>query len=338
MTPERKNIESLLTDYFRGDLSPLEESVVEQWIEKNTAHKKSAGEASKLNFLCESLFMDRTTDSRGAYKKVSSRIRTAAVHRALTRLQKFAAVVAIPLVAASIYLFSSLQHQQNTVIEVRANTGMVSEVTLPDNTTVWLNSNSSLKYPARFGQGKRMVELSGEAFFDVAEDAKKKFIVQARTAQVEVYGTEFNIEAYPDSQEIHTTLVSGSVGFRYENSVNQKVITHMEPNQQLSYNSATGSLSLRYVDTAFNTAWKEGKVVLDDTPLADALRVIGNKYNVAFVIRNDSLRENTFTGTFSYQTLDMILHHFTLSSDICFRKTPPENRAEIYGREIIEVN
>ncbi|MCD8072931.1 MAG: DUF4974 domain-containing protein, partial [Alistipes sp.] len=105
-----------------------------------------------------------------------------------------------------------------------------------------------------------------------------------------------------------------------------------------SYNRATGSLSLRYVDPAFNTAWKEGKVVLNDTPLAEALRVIGNKYNVAFVISNAALRDDTFTGTFSYQTLDMILHHFTLSSDISFKRAPPENRSEIYGREIIEVN
>lgn len=96
---------------------------------------------------------------------------------------------------------------------------MTTSVLLPDSTVVHLNSESSLRYPTFFAGDVRQVELNGEAYFDVTQHPRKRFIVSTpHHSQVEVYGTSFNVEAYGNETPISTTLIEGSVGFIYKNS------------------------------------------------------------------------------------------------------------------------
>ena len=163
------------------------------------------------------------------------------------------------------------------------------------------------------------VVLYGEGYFDVTKDPERKFVVEAQSTEIEVYGTEFNVEAY-DDEYIRATLVSGRIGMKYDDANHRSQLVQMMPDQQITYNARTGVIYLNTANIPCNTSWKEGKIVLSNTPLKDALRMIGNKYNVSFNIRNDELLGNTFTGTFSNQSLDLILKHFSISSKIKFRR------------------
>ena len=225
----------------------------------------------------------------------------------------------------------------NSMVEIHSTTGMVSCVTLPDNTRVWLNSDSYLRYPARFGKERR-VTLFGEGYFDVAKDPDHKFVVEARTVEIEVYGTEFNVEAY-DNDCIRTTLVSGRVGVKYDDRFHHRQLVRMMPGQQAIYDTRTRFMYLNGADVTCNTSWKEGKIVLNNTSFEDALRLIGNKYNVQFRIKNDRLRNNKFTGTFSNQSLDVILKYFNISSNINFRRIDEKQTdgSDPAGRVIFEV-
>jgi len=127
------------------------------------------------------------------------------------------------------------------------------------------------------------------------------------------------VEAY-DDEYIRATLVSGRIGMKYDDANHRRQLVQMMPDQQITYNARTGVIYLNTANIPCNTSWKEGKIVLSNTPLKDALRMIGNKYNVSFNIRNDELLGNTFTGTFSNQSLDLILKHFSISSKIKFRR------------------
>lgn len=156
--------------------------------------------------------------------------------------------------------------------------------------------------------------------------------------EIEVYGTEFNVEAY-DNDCIRTTLVSGRVGVKYDDRFHHRQLVRMMPGQQAIYDTRTRFMYLNGADVTCNTSWKEGKIVLNNTSFEDALRLIGNKYNVQFRIKNDRLRNNKFTGTFSNQSLDVILKYFNISSNINFRRIDEKQTdgSDPAGRVIFEV-
>lgn len=164
-------------------------------------------------------------------------------------------------------------------------------VVLSDGTTVWLNSESSLRYPAKFCGGERRVELTGEGYFDVAHDEKKQFVVSARGVDVSVLGTEFNIMSYDDSNGVETTLVNGRV-----NIVTETRNVALTPGRQAVYNLDTETIDINTVDTRIYTAWKDGVFEFDGMPLESICKLLGRWYNVDFVFADPKVARKTFTG------------------------------------------
>lgn len=163
------------------------------------------------------------------------------------------------------------------VLELATPLGGIYQVTLPDGTKVWLNAGSSLKYPMSFAKNERRVSLEGEAFFEVTKDSARPFKVLSKGQEIEVLGTAFNVNAYPDNTAIKTTLVNGKV--KLSNDKRYSEVIYLLPGQQ-STNTNNGKIQLANVDTAPFTAWKEGLFYFDETPLSDALQQIGRWYNV----------------------------------------------------------
>ena len=312
------NIEKLLVRYYNDELPADQTARVAAWIAASEENRKIAEQVYYICFAVETQEAKAALDTAAALRKVKGRIRTEKWRRMLRQTERAAAVMLLPLVGLSAYLLMQVGYKYNSMVEIRSTTGMVSSVTLPDDTRVWLNSNSYLRYPAKF-TGKERRVLYGEGYFDVTKDPERKFVVEAQSTEIEVYGTEFNVEAY-DDEYIRATLVSGRIGMKYDDANHRRQLVQMMPDQQITYNARTGVIYLNTANIPCNTSWKEGKIVLSNTPLKDALRMIGNKYNVSFNIRNDELLGNTFTGTFSNQSLDLILKHFSISSKIKFRR------------------
>ena len=163
------------------------------------------------------------------------------------------------------------------VLELATPLGGIYQITLPDGTKVWLNAGSSLKYPMSFAKNERRVSLEGEAFFEVTKDSARPFKVLSKGQEIEVLGTAFNVNAYPDNTVIKTTLVNGKVKLSNDKRYSEAI--YLLPGQQ-STNSNNGKIQLANVDTAPFTAWKEGLFYFDETPLSDALQQIGRWYNV----------------------------------------------------------
>ncbi|WP_411973273.1 FecR family protein [Sphingobacterium sp. Lzh-3] len=163
------------------------------------------------------------------------------------------------------------------ILELATPLGGIYQITLPDGTKVWLNAGSSLKYPMSFAKNERRVRLEGEAFFEVTKDSARPFRVLSKGQEIEVLGTAFNVNAYPDNTTIKTTLVKGKVKLSNNNRYSEAI--YLLPGQQ-STNTNDGKIQLANVDTAPFTAWKEGLFYFDETPLSDALQQIGRWYNV----------------------------------------------------------
>ena len=250
-----------------------------------------------------------------------------------------AAILSVPLLISTIWLSVQLSKADALPpVQIKSTVGMTTSTTLPDGTRVWLNSNSSLCYPVRFGN-TREVTLDGEAFFEVAKDNGRRFLVNAGKLQIEVTGTQFDVEAYSDrGPEVRTTLVSGSVKLHCPDASGYIHTVPICPGEQLCYNSETFRLSRHVSDPALTTAWKDGKILLDNTSIEDALRVIGNRFNVEFMVRNQSLLANRYTGAFSGQTLEVVLEHFKRTTKIHFDTSLKGADPDIIsGRQIIIV-
>ena len=167
---------------------------------------------------------------------------------------------------------------------------------LSDGTQVWLNSESQLKYPINFIEGKtRKVELVyGEAYFDVSPSSNHKgavFKVYNSTQEIQVLGTEFNVKAYKDETHIYTTLVEGKVVI---SSNGGKL--NLTPNEQSDFNIETGSINKALVDVYDVVSWKEGVFIFQEKPLKDIMKVLSRWYNMDVIFINEAIEKEEFNG------------------------------------------
>ena len=155
-----------------------------------------------------------------------------------------------------------------------------------------MNSDSEIRFPVKFGKNERDVFLRGEAFFIVKKDVSRPFVVNAdNKISVEVLGTQFNLQAYPDKKNVETTLNEGLVRV-YDGKQSVKI----QPNQQVVYNSDVKQLVVRPVDASLYSAWKDGRFVLLNNTLEDIMICLGRWYNIDVFWVNPELKEYHFSG------------------------------------------
>ncbi|MDL2319747.1 FecR domain-containing protein [Alistipes sp. OttesenSCG-928-B03] len=191
--------------------------------------------------------------------------------------------------------------------------GKVAAITLEDGTEVWLNSNSRLKSPVVFGSDSREVELDGEAFFKVAPDASKPFIVSAKGQQVEVLGTEFNVKAYPDQRFVYTTLLEGSV--QVSNGAHTAVLS---PGTQTV--AGEGGLDVHKVNARAIIGWTNHMIVLEGQSLGDLMSELGGLYGFEVEYKDEKLKDIRFKGLIPhYETFEEVVEVLELTKEITVR-------------------
>ncbi|WP_299778984.1 FecR family protein [uncultured Formosa sp.] len=212
-------------------------------------------------------------------------------------------------------VYNNLLPQQHTgaIQEIKYNYLTVPRggqyyVKLADETEVWLNSESQLKFPTSFIAGKtRQVELVyGEAYFDVSPSSKHggaKFKVNNQNQSIEVLGTEFNIKAYRDESKIYTTLVEGQVAVDFKNNHKDLI-----PNQKLTLNVLNHNVTIDHVDVQSEISWRDGLFYFKGDSLKDIMKIISRWYDVDVQFENKNLEEITFKGVLAkHQNLTEIL-------------------------------
>lgn len=166
-------------------------------------------------------------------------------------------------------------------------------IRLSDSSKVSLNGLSSIKYPNEFNKDQRVVYLEGEAYFDIKKDDKKPFIVKTHTAEIEVLGTEFNVNT-TDKNECTTTLVEGSIKMRTGDT--HSVI--LSPGQQARIKT-NGEIRIKNVDTKYYTAWKRNLFAFKDETLINIIEKISEWHKLKFIFKNKRLKELKYTTIIS---------------------------------------
>lgn len=206
--------------------------------------------------------------------------------------------------------------------------GKTFKLTLSDGTVINLNSGTTLRYPEQFGvNGKRIVYLTGEAFFEVAKDKEHPFIVNANQAAIEVLGTKFNVSAYPENPSVNSVLVEGSIQmYETENASNAVLL---KPNQMATWQNNSRKITTKSVDPTFYSAWTKGELTFNDTPFSTITKIIQRTYDVEIINKNSDLAKQNFTGTIkiSESTVQNILE--LLKRDTPFDYIIEENKITI---------
>ncbi len=225
--------------------------------------------------------------------------------------------------AASILLFWFLfRTNENTGIKPINNTvstkvGDKASINLTDGSKVWLNGDSKITYVGDFGNKTREVYLSGEAFFDVAKDKTRPFIIHTRTINLKVLGTAFNVRSYDNEKETETALVRGSVEVTLCNRPDQKII--LKPGEKLLVKNIPVDTALNYkkqkldeetpiavltnmhyygIDSSsVETSWTKNELVFNDEPLDKIALNLERWFNIRVTITDESLRKEKYTAT-----------------------------------------
>ncbi len=177
------------------------------------------------------------------------------------------------------------------ILSLSTPKGGTYQIVLPDGTKVWLNSASVLRYPSQFSDSERIVELEGEAYFEVARNASIPFLVHTKSQTVEVLGTQFNISAYGDEGGTQTTLVAGKVQVAMRNTRHSVLLA---PGEQSVLNGDT--FIKRSVNVAAYIGWKNGVFYFDETPLQSAMTQLSRWYDVEVVYKHNDAPESHFYG------------------------------------------
>lgn len=205
---------------------------------------------------------------------------------------------------------------KNTVAYNKIETprGGQYQLTLADGTVVWLNAGSSLRYPTTFPGKDRIVELTGEAYFQVARNEEKPFSVMLNGMKVEVLGTHFNVMAYEDENTIETTLLEGSV--KLSKAGSNKILM---PKQQGSLSRGASDFKIQTVNTENVVAWKNGFFKFDDENIESIMRKVARWYDVE-VSYKGNLKQQNFGGTVPmFKDIDHLLTTLELTGTVHFK-------------------
>lgn len=203
------------------------------------------------------------------------------------------------------------EKEKHTLNTIHVPYGKRSILILEDSTKVYMNSGSSLAYPTVFAANKREVYLDGEAYFEVAEESNRKFIVKTAYKAVEVLGTQFNVSIDKSLNKFETVLVSGKIAL--EGSSGQIV---MEPNQLYGFSSSSGNEEIKMVDPLDYISWINDKLRFRKEPLYGVLRKIEKVYNIEVVLLKPDYMNYQISGNLDMrntakETLDIVMSILT---------------------------
>lgn len=271
---------NILTRYFQGECSEWEKEAIRIWLESDESHKKQ--------FIRERIRFDASVIVDE--DKISSSS-TTKVKIFLWNTLKVASAILILIGSSYFFNLSQSDKPNNLLQSIYVPPGSRTSVTLPDGSLVWLNSNTSFKYPTTFASENRVVELDGEAYFEVMKNEGKSFIVKTNKYNVEVLGTTFNVEAYANEASFKTGLFTGKVKLYKEQQENESL--YLKPGEAAELIGDALQVSSANQNSF---RWKDGLIILEDKSFTEIMRLFEKYYDVQIIIKNDKTKELGYKG------------------------------------------
>lgn len=325
-----EQIKQVLERYAQGKCTQEEIAVIEQWFASINRHRSAMIEDEFLKEQLEEVkqrlqeqitvpeatpVIEMPAKRRRPWMYIAAAAMVTGI-LALVFLNR-PAPVTTPATAVAGNVAKSNKVTRNGFVEITTAKGSTEKVVLEDGSTVIVNSSSRLRYPEKFCDGERSIYLDeGEAFFKVASDPKRPFVVRSGDIATTALGTSFNIRAYAREKKITVALLTGKV--KVEDHTEQQTPVILLPSEQLSYDRQ----SLLMAKTTFEkeddiVGWKHGYLVFKDASYDEVVAEIENRYDVTVINESDKLEWN-YTGFFKDENLQDIIETICLTKNISY--------------------
>ncbi len=285
-------IDAIIQKYVQRETSKEENLQLYQWIQQSPENKKRLfaekdiwdsygfhSNQKKYEITAELEILKNSIEFRNTYRPIK-----------LMNIVKIAAILLITFglgwSSQYIPIFNKQQIAEAFMREITVPKGQINQIFLADGTRIWINSESKLTLPSVFAPNERVVKLNGEAFFEVAKDKTRPFMVEVNGQQIKVFGTSFNVRAYDNSNKIETTLETGQIQLHVGNET-----IMLNPGEQSLFNKIEKQLVISKVDPVNFSSWKEGRYEFQNEDLIEVLKVVERWYDVEI-----TYNENTFKG------------------------------------------
>ncbi|MCG8307203.1 MAG: FecR domain-containing protein [Cytophagales bacterium] len=329
---ETSNIDQIIFSYLAGKSDIEEVQALRKWLHASPHHKKqfdivkSYWESNRWEIEVDGkdMLFDRlkqkirSEDTPVRPIKYRSEMSGAKSYR--YRMIGIAASL-ILLISIGMFLFETEPLQSDAVEEVATiakqnPAGQKSRITLPDGTLVWLNSESEISYPERFDAGQRNVVMRGEAYFEVAKDPRKPFIVHTNKMNVRVLGTCFNVKSYAGDPTASVSLVEGKVrvDFTDRHKLKREAML-LEPGDELIYSLKGSKLNKQNFDREYVTSWKDGVLILKNDSFAALKEKLERWYGIRIHVEGVPPADFIVKGRFDNEYLDNVLRTLQFGRD-----------------------
>lgn len=304
----------LLKRFFDGQATTDEEMRVREWMDASEENRRAYFRERKMYDM--TLLLTDEAEIKSVIQPEKKKVRY---------FIKFIEIAAVAVITLVITLFYKNQEEQNywlTAQKISAPAGQRVQLELSDGTQVWLNARTEIEYPAAFVGKDRRVKLDGEAYFQVAKNASKPFIVQTSKGDVEVLGTKFNVESYSDDNTFTTALMEGAVkvtagGYQ----------CNLKPNQMAYLKD--GKIRVAPIEDYNLYRWREGIISFKNETFPDIIHKFEKCYGVEFRIENKAVMSYRCSGKFRHS--DGVQYALrVLQKDVDFKFTRDEENHIIY--------
>ncbi len=227
----------------------------------------------------------------------------------------YGGIAATLALAVSVFVFRTNVNTHNKQIVYTAPFGKASSLSLPDSSKLLLQPGSVISYPEQFTEAERKVNLiSGEVFFAIHHDTEQPFVLKSADGEIKVLGTRFNVRNLKSSTAMQVVLTQGKISFKGKDGVEQV----LEPGEGLLFDKNSQKiLNTAVIDTNIVTSWKIGALQFNDTPMEEALEMLGNQYGIQFKI--SCKLDKPISGNFTGRPIVKILSLIQRGSDYRFR-------------------
>lgn len=326
-----------LRNFFFGIPVSDEKEQVSSWFTAGDENPEFEDELYALwNELPESI--DRSSSRKG-FERFSASLahkgigKGAGSGKTIRRIKdwtvRIAACMVVPLVVFSLYLNGQTQKPKNWV-EKHVAYGEKLQVTLPDNSTVWLNAGSKIIYPETFNRKIRQVFIVGEAYADIEKDPSRPFFLSVGNVNIKVLGTKFNVKSYPEQSKTEISLIEGSISLDVNFNGFSRQYT-LKPGNYMSIDHHTGAVDTFQFSPSSYTSWSEenGGLYFRNQTLEEITADLERKFDVKIILRDEQLRHERYFASFvNNESLDDILKFLKLGNS--FQYISNKNVIDIY--------
>jgi len=303
---DQKALKSVLKKYLDQSASPAERAAVNSWYEglgKENQDVPDLDQPDASHKLGRSIKMH-----------LNRQILLSGKASPWLRYLKYAAVFLV-LLGTGLFTYQKyhLPIKPEQEVTFKSTQHAAKEISLPDGSVVLLNVGSALTLASDFGTHERRVRLTGEAFFKIAKDKKKPFIIKSNVLTTTVLGTSFNINAYPDLDRIKIAVATGKVRVVRTTAAGEEVLaTGMTKDASLTFDKPTGAVTLKTEDASLLSSWKDNKLYLDNLTLSEIAKQLERYYHLKVVFNPALDKGKRYTVRFNQEPANWVMEILSL--------------------------